>query len=70
MNKLQDTATELDPKDTFLRTCKSLLNRNWNLNLIDSFFSVIPQSNSEKVELFQVVNMVNHSDLTSLKSLT
>ena len=27
-NKLQDTATELGSKDTFLRTCNSLLNYN------------------------------------------
>ena len=33
LNKLQDSATELASKDTFLRTCNSLLNYDQNLNI-------------------------------------
>ena len=63
-NKLQDTATELGSKDTFLRTQNSLLNYNRSLNMkFNSFLSVIPQSNSKTIQIFQLVNMVNHSGL-------
>ena len=51
-------------KDTFLRTCKSLLNYNRSLNMqFNSFFYIMPQSNSKKVQIFQLINMVNHSGL-------
>ena len=33
LNELQDTATDLGSKDTFLRAWKPLLNYNWNLNI-------------------------------------
>ena len=32
-NKLRDTATELDSKETFLKTWSSVLNNNGNLNI-------------------------------------
>ena len=63
-NKLQDTATELGSKDTFLRIQNSLLNYNRSLNMkFNSFLSVMPQSNSKPIQIFQLVNMVNHSGL-------
>ena len=33
-------------------------------NLIGSFFFVEPQSNSQKIQIFHSVNMVNHSGLS------
>ena len=40
-NKLQDTATELDSKDIFLRTWSSLLNYGQRLNIqFNQFFSL------------------------------
>ena len=63
-NKLQDTATELGSKYTFLKTWNFLLNYNQNLNIqFNSFFCVMPQSNSKKIQIFQLINMVKHSDL-------
>ena len=42
LNKLQDTATDLGSKDTFLRTWKSY---NWNLNIqFNSFVSLCKSS--------------------------
>ena len=47
LNKLQDTATELDSNKTFLRTWNSLLNYTGSLNeQFTSFLSAMPQSNS------------------------
>ena len=63
-NKLQDTDTELGSKDTFLRTWNSLPKYNRNLNIqFNSFLSVMPQSNSKKIQILWLVNMVNHSGL-------
>ena len=63
-NKLQDIATELGSKDTFLRIQNSLLNYNRSLNMkFNSFLSVMPQSNSKTIQIFQLVNMINHSGL-------
>ena len=33
-------------------------------NLIGSFFFAEPQSNSQKIQIFDLVNMVNHSGLS------
>ena len=63
-SQLQDTATELDSKDTFLRTWNSLLNYNQSLSKqFNSFLSVMDLSNSNKIQIFKLVNMVNHSGL-------
>ena len=63
-NKLEDTYIELASDDTFLRTWDSLLNLIEALinNLIDSFISVMLQSNA-KIQIFRLVNIANHSGL-------
>ena len=65
-NKPRDTTTNLCSKNTFLMIWNSILNYNWSLiyNLVDFVFSVIPQSYSKKIQLFQLVNMINHSGLS------
>ena len=63
-SKLQNTATELSSKNTFLRTWNSLLNYNQSLNIqFNSFLSVMDLINSNKIQIFQLVNMVSHSGL-------
>ena len=69
-NNIQQSATELASKDTFLRTCKSLLNYNRRLIMQFKFIlSAAPQSNSTKIQIFQLVNMVNHSGSPLAKCL-
>ena len=65
-NKPRDTTTNLRSKNAFLMIWNSILNYNWSLiyNLVDFVFSVIPHSYSKKIQLFQLVNMINHSGLS------